>query len=251
MVNWPASAALGVGIGNLAAWTAALTHGPEPGFKAKFVSIGQGFATATGNMQAGGAPMGIGRGLLITGTTLAVAFAGMTVAVFWREWSKFVVRASATVSIPGTNFQITAWEPLLVGDCVRTTTLTFDNGVRPHKADFDAMEHCNNTSNVGVYVDADGNAVALGYFEAKRLNASDGTLTDLHWRPNAANYEYNVALCEPKGLVPARLVANACYIGSFNFDGAAEDRIGEQWDSARWHFRPAAERPEFMDDVGG
>ena len=212
--------------------------------------------------------MELQKGLAIAAIAVLTGLLGLFLAVYGRELIKHVLPASATVKVPGSGVTITAYEPVLVGEYRRTTRLIFalDDSVLP--AEFSAMGDLVGTPNIGVYVDQAGTVFAAGTWETKQISSDGRSIVDRGWTYidtreccdkhygwfvpwDGLSTKVNRDLCAPQGLTPSRFVEGACYIGSFNFDGASNHRMGGRWDSDKWSFEFASERPEFFDDIGG
>lgn len=201
-----------------------------------------------------------------------VTLALLTFVLLWigPELIKHPFPTSATTRIAETT--ITAYEPLATnyfGDGLqRKATVVLLHAGKEHTARFSSTGDLMPTPNVGVYVDGRGSIILSGVWESYRLDKDGGGIAQLPrlvsgadpraTTPGIVDREIvalqqataaNPPLCSPMALTPSLYIPGACYVGSFNFDGATRFRNGAYWHSSKWHFATAAERPEFFEDT--
>jgi hypothetical protein len=215
------------------------------------------------------------RNVAVAAALIAFALLALPLVRDWPEMLKYLSPTSATVSIPSSGTTVTAFEPLVTGPAVegweRKAKVVLVQATKTFTAYLSSTGDLMPTPNIGVYIDGEGSVIVSSTWQAFRLrrDAVDLELLPLtvgnNIDPRAATpgvvdidraalqraTALNPALCAPMGLTPSLYLADACFLGSFNFDGASQHRSGDNWNSSKWHYATAVERAEYFELTGG
>lgn len=210
----------------------------------------------------------------VVGAAAAVVLAWLAIALLgnWQEVVKYLAPSSATVAIQSTQTAITAYEPVVTGfageDFERKAKVVLVRAGKPFTVFLSSTGDLMPTPGIGLYVDGEGSVIVSGAWETFRLRSGDADLERLPSTIGSVDpraimtgvvdinrvalenaTRANATICSPLGLTPSIYLPGACFVGSFNFDGASRHRRGSYWTSSKWHYAPATQRAEFFENT--